>query len=312
VERLDPRIDKLVPRDAKLEVLARGFEWSEGPVWLKKEKALLFSDIPPNTIYRWKEGAGVSVFMRPSGYHGPARPDIKEPGTNGLALDKQGRLLMCAHGDRRVARLDSWKAPNGSQTALAERFQGKRFNSPNDLVLHSKGALFFTDPPYGLAKGMEDPSKELGFQGVYRLDPDGKVHLVTDKLERPNGIALSPDEKILYVTNSHGPRPVIVALDVAADLSTRNERVFFDATASNEKSGRKGGFDGMKVDREGNLYATGPGGVLVIGKDGTHLGTILTGERTANCAFGEDGRSLFITSDPLLLRVRTSVKGAGY
>jgi gluconolactonase len=308
IERLDPAIDKLLPKDARLETLAEGFEWSEGPVWVGKGKFLLFSDIPPNTIYKWKEGRGVTVFMKPAGYHGD-RTDLKEPGTNGLALDKKGDLVMCQHGNRRVARLASWADPQGPQAVLADRYDGKRLNSPNDLVFHASGDVFFTDPPYGLAKQTEDPDKELKFQGVFRLDVKGQVHLVSDELERPNGIGLSPDHKTLYVANSHGPRPIILAFDVAADRSTSKGRVFFDGAASNARTGRRGAFDGLAVDRAGSLWATGPGGVLVIAPDGKHLGTLLTGQATANCKFGDDGRTLYVTADMFLARVRTSTRG---
>jgi len=214
VNRLDPAIDKLLPTDAKLEKLAEGFEWTEGPVWVKgKGKQpgyLLFSEIPLNSIYKWEEGKGVSLFLKPAGYHGD-RTDMQEPGTNGLALNKKGELLMCQHGNRRIAKLASLARPAGKQVALADKVDGKRFNSPNDLVVHSSGDIFFTDPPYGLAKRMEDKEKEIPFQGVYRLDTKGKVHLLSDRVERPNGIGLSPDEKTLYVANSHDPRPIIMA-----------------------------------------------------------------------------------------------------
>jgi gluconolactonase len=310
IERLDPALDKLLPKEAKLEKLAEGFDWSEGPVWVKKGKFLLFSDIPPNTIYKWKEGTGITVFMRPAGYSG-ARTDMKEPGTNGLALDRKGNLVMCQHGNRRLARLEAWASPQGNQTALAEKYDGKRLNSPNDLAIHSRGDIFFTDPPYGLAKNVDDPEKEIKFQGVYRLDPKGVVHLLHDGLERPNGIALSPDEKTLYVANSHGPRPIIMAFEVKPDLSVDGGRVFFDG-AELVKKGRKGAFDGMKVDKKGNLWATGPGGVLVLSREGKHLGTILTGQATANCAFGEDGKTLFVTADMFLGRIRTTATGVGF
>lgn len=308
IERLDPALDAIIPADAKLEKLAEGFDWSEGPVWVKKGGYLLFSDIPPNTIYKWQDGKGVTVFMKPAGYHGD-RTDMKEPGTNGLALDKTGNLLMCQHGNRRLARLASLSTPNGKQVTLAEKFDGKRFNSPNDLALHSSGDIFFTDPPYGLAKNMDDPEKELKFQGVYRLDRKGKVHLLSDVLERPNGIVLSPDERVLYVANSHPPRPIWMAFDVKPDRTLSEGRVFFDATELIAKTKRKGMPDGMKVDRKGNIFATGPGGVLIFSPQGKHLGSILTGESTANCAFGDDGSTLYITADMYLARIRIATKG---
>jgi gluconolactonase len=324
IERLDPGLDKVLAPDAKLEKLAEGFDWVEGPVWIrdKKDKKsggyLLFSDIPPNTIYKWTEGKGISLFMKPSGCHADCDL-LKEPGTNGLALDKKGGLVMCEHGDRRIARLASLVQPNGKQTALAEKYDGKRLNSPNDLAVHSSGDIFFTDPPYGRtrkdpAKANEMPEKELPFQGVYRLDTKGKVTLLYDGLERPNGIALSPDEKTLYVANSHPPRPIWMAFPIKPDrtLDTAKARVFFDATTLIAKTKRGGMPDGMKVDKDGNLFATGPGGVLVFSPEGKHLGSILTGQATANVAFGDDGSSLYIMADMFVARIKTKAKGAGF
>ena len=316
ISRLDSTVDSLIPAEAKLEKLAEGFEWTEGPVWVKgKGKAdgyLLFSEIPLNTIYKWQEGKGVSVFMRPAGYHGE-RTDMKEPGTNGLMINKKGELVMCQHGNRRIARLASLARPAGKQIPVAEKYDGKRFNSPNDLVQHASGDIFFTDPPYGLAKQMEDKEKEIPFQGVYRLDTKGKVHLVSDQMERPNGIGLAPDGKTLYVANSHGPRPIIMAFEVKADRTTGPGRMFFNGAALKEKNpDLKGAFDGMAVDKAGNLFATGPGGVLIISPEGKHLGTVMTGEATANCKFGGDGKSLYITADMYLARIVTSTAGQGF
>jgi gluconolactonase len=309
LDRVEAAFDQLVPPEAKLEKLAEGFDWTEGPVWVKKGGYLLFSDIPPNTIYKWQEGKGLSVFMKPAGYHGD-RTDMKEPGTNGLLINKRGELVMCQHGDRRIAKLASLAKPQGKQVALAEKYEGKRFNSPNDLVQHASGDIFFTDPPYGLAKQMEDKEKELTFQGVYRLDARGKVHLLYDKMERPNGIGLSPDGKTLYVANSHAARPVIMAFDIKSDRSVENPRIFFNgAEMLAKKPDLKGSFDGMAVDKRGNLFATGPGGVLVISPEGKHLGTIMTGEATANCKFGGDGKTLYITADMYLARIVTATVG---
>lgn len=315
VERVDPALDNLLPTGAVIEKLAEGFDWIESPLWVAKGGYLLFSEIPLNSIYKWEEGRGVSLFMQPAGYHG-TRTDLKEPGTNGLVLDAKGELVMCQHGNRRIARLPSLAQPSGKQVALAERFGDKRLNSPNDLVVHSSGDIFFTDPPYGLSRKsggdpVNDPDKELKFQGVFRLDTKGKVTLVSDQLERPNGIALSPDEKTLYVANSHGPRPIIMAFDVKPDRTTANPRVFFDG--SKLKPGLKGAFDGMTVDAGGNLFATGPGGVLILTAGGQHLGTIATGEATSNCEFGgKDGKTLYIAADMYLARVETSTRGAGW
>jgi gluconolactonase len=306
IERLDPRLDGLVPKSATLERLATGFNWSEGPVWVRAEGQLLFSDVPENIVYRWKDGAGLATFLNPSGYTGQA-PRPGERGSNGLTLAPDGRLVLCQHGDRRVARLEK----DGRFTTLADRYQGKRFNSPNDLVFKSNGDLYFTDPPYGLPQQATDPSRELDFCGVYRLAKDGAVTLLTRELTRPNGIAFSPDEKTLYVAVSDPDRAVWMAYDVQADGTLARGRVFFDATALG-KQGRKGLPDGMKVDRAGHLFATGPGGVLVFAPDGTHLGTISTGEATANCAFGDDGSTLYLTADMHLCRIRLTARGLGF
>ena len=311
VERLDPAMDQLVPPDAELRKLAEGFEWSEGPVWVRDGGYLLFSDIPRNTIFKWEPGQGISQFMKPSGYTG-SRDDLREPGSNGLVIDAQGRLVLAEHGDRRIARLKSLDQPNGEKTTLAAAYQDKRLNSPNDLAIHSSGDIYFTDPPYGLPKNVDDPAKELDFQGVYRLSSDGKLTLLTKDLARPNGIAFSPDEKTLYVANSHGPRPIWMAYDVTPSGGIANGRVFFDATKL-RADGRSGGNDGMAVDQHGNLFATGPGGVLVLSPEGKHLGTIMTGVPTANCTFGgEDGSTLYITADMYLARIKLNTKGARF
>ena len=304
IERLDPALDALLPKDAIIEKLAGGFDWSEGPVWMPGNY-LLFSDVPMNTIFKWDAASGVSIFMQPSGYTGTV-PRGGEPGSNGLTRDKQGRLIACQHGDRRVAR---W---NGSQfETIADRFEGKRFNSPNDVVVKSNGDFYFTDPPYGLPKNIDDPTKEISFQGVYRVAAgDGKVTLLTDEVTRPNGIAFSPDEKILYVASSDPKKAIWMSYPVKADGTLGPGRVFFDATAM--QKGQKGLPDGLKVDARGNLWATGPGGVLILSPEGKHLGTLATGEATANCAWGEDGSTLYITADMWLCRVKTLVKGAGW
>jgi len=303
IERLDPQFDALVPKDATIEVLAMGFEWAEGPVWVPDAKgglpagSLLFSDIPRNRVYRWKAEEGVSVFLEPAGFTG-ASAYGKERGSNGLTLDREGRLISCEHGDRRVSRLE----PEGGKRTLADSWQGKRFNSPNDAIVHSSGAIYFTDPPYGLPKGADDPRREIDFCGVYRVAPDGVVTLLAKTMTRPNGIGFSPDEQKLYVAQSDPQAPLWKVFDVQADGTLDEGRTFFDASALRKT--RKGSPDGLSVDSAGNIFATGPGGVLVFAADGTHLGTFLTGQATANCCFGEDGQTLFITADSLLCRVR--------
>jgi gluconolactonase len=307
VERLDPALDRLVPPGAEIEVLAQGFDWSEGPLWIADGGYLLFSDVPRNQVLKWQQDLGVEVWLEPSGYTGTA-PRGGEPGANGLVLDSEGRLVLSQHGDRRMARMEaSLAAPRPVFTTLADRFDDWRFSSPNDAVYDSRGALYFTDPPYGLPEGPEDASRETPFHGVYRLDPDGSVSLVTGELSRPNGIALSPDEGTLYVANSDLERAVWMAYDLEPDGTVGAGRVLFDATAwVGERPGLP---DGLEVDVDGNLFATGPGGVLVLTSEGRHLGTILTGRPTANCAFGDDGRSLYITADSHLLRIRLATRG---
>ncbi len=305
IERLDPRFDRLIGRDARLEKLAAGFSWSEGPVWVARHGGyLLCSDTIENTIWRWQEGKGRSVFLKPSG--AAFANHLQEPGSNGLTLDAHGRLVACDHGNRRVYRLEG---DGKTRTTLVDRYEGRRLNSPNDLVYRSNGDLYFTDPPYGLSlKGKEGfPGKELDFQGVYRLTPDGKLTLLTREMSRPNGLAFSPDEKTLYVANSDPERAVWMAFPLKDDGTLGEGKVFFDSTRWAKT--KKGLPDGLKVDQDGHLFAAGPGGVLVFAPDGTHLGTIATGVPTANCAWGGDGSVLYVTADKDLCRIRTKTRG---
>lgn len=255
IVRLDPRLDQLLAADAKLEVVSCCFDWSEGPTWDRKGGFLLFSDIPRNSVMKWKEGEGVSLFLKPSGYTG-AVPYGREPGSNGLLMDAQGRLLSAEHGDRRISIL----YPDGGKRTLADNYQGKRLNSPNDLALHSSGNVYFTDPPYGLPDNVKDRRKELDFQGVYRVTPQGEVTLLTKEMTRPNGIAFSPDEKTLYVAQSDPQKAIWMAYPMKADGTIGPGKVFADVTSMVGKM--KGLPDGLKVDRAGNLWATGPGGFM--------------------------------------------------
>jgi gluconolactonase len=304
--RLDARFDKLVPVNVLVDRIVSGRHWVEGPVWNRKEGYLLFSDIPTNSVIKWREGKGTSVFLRPSGYTGKLPFDGPEPGSNGLAFDHEGRLVLAEHGDRRIARLEK----NGKQTTLVERFEGKRINSPNDLVFRSNGDLYFTDPPFGLPKSYDDPRKETPFQGVYKYSKDGKLALLTKDIKAPNGIAFSPDEKKLYISNADPMNAVWMVYDVKPDGGIENGKVLFNATAWTKS--KRGVPDGMKVDREGNIFAAGPGGIHVISPEGKHLGSIETGVPTGNVAWGEDGSSLFITSNSNVFRLKLTTKGAGF
>ena len=310
IRGFDSRFDRLIAKDAKLEKLAEGFVWSEGPVWVRPTPAaddggyLLFSDIPRNRIMKWQEDK-LSVFLEPSGYFEmKTKPRGGETGSNALITDKQGRIVMCQHGARRVARLEK----DGTQTVLADRYHGKRLNSPNDLIYKSNGDLYFTDPPYGMEKGWDDPARELDFCGLFRLSHDGKLEVMTKELARPNGLCFSPDEKILYVANSDPENPVWMAYPVNDDGTLGKGRVFFDSTPW-AKQNQPGLPDGMKADHEGNLFATGPGGLHVFAPDGTHLGVVDTGQRTSNCNWGDDGSTLYITVHMYLARIRTLTKG---
>lgn len=297
VERLHEEINLLVPEGAVLETLAEGFSWSEGPVWVPELKAVLFTDVPQNKAYRWDETSGLQVYLDPSGYTGHA-PNKKKAGANGLILDTEGNLLLAQHGDRRIAKM---LAPLGAQTAfitLVDTYQGKRFHSPNDLILSKNGALYFTDPPYGL-DGDNDPLREIEFNGVYRLSSEGETTLLYKDLTRPNGLAFSKDESILYIANSDPKQNLWMAFD-HIEGKLENPRVFFDATAID----KPGLADGLKVHSSGAVFATGPGGVLIFSAQGKHLGTIRTPGRAANCAFDEDETYLYITANKYLTRIK--------
>ncbi len=300
--RLSDEINSIISEDVEIETLTEGFNWSEGPVWVPELQSVLFTDVPMNTIYRWHETEGKSVFLEPSGFTDyTGLPKSNEPGANGLILDNDGNLLMCQHGDRRVARLKAdFSSPIPEFETLADSFNGQRLNSPNDLVMDSQGNIYFTDPPYGLNGQDGDETKEIEFNGVYKINTLGDISLIDASLTRPNGIALSPDEKTLYVANSDPERAIWMAYDITADGVT-NARVLFDATSwVGEKKGLP---DGLKVNENGILFATGPGGVLVFTPEGKHLGTINTGQATANCAFGPDEKSLYMTADSYLMRI---------
>ena len=303
---VDPHFADLVSPDAKIEVLADTFAWSEGPVWVKDGGFVLFSDIPNNTIFKWKDGEGLSIFLKPSGYTGRL-PYSREPGSNGLIINKNGQLVACEHGDRRISAMPLQR---GGKRTLADNYQGKRFNSPNDIVQRSNGDYYFTDPAYGLPNREKDSSRESAVMGVYRLSNDGHVTLLLDQIW-PNGLAFSPDEKTLYVGHSDPEKPIIYAYAVNADGSLGAGKIFFDCSVL-KSQGLVGAPDGMKVDRMGNLFTTGPKGILVIDPSGKLLGRIETNQPTANCAWGDDGSTLYITANNYLCRIKTKTKGAAF
>jgi len=303
IQREDPALDAIIAPDAQIEKLAGGFLFTEGPVWVRDGGYLLFSDPNNNVIYRWSEEDGVSVYRTHSGYAGMNIGEYSQPGSNGLTLDSQGRLTINEHGNRRVTRLEK----NGQLTVLADHFQGKRLNSPNDLVYRSDGALYFTDPPFGLPKFFEDPRKELSYSGVFCLI-SVELKLVSKDLTGPNGLAFSPDEKYLYVDNWDEKRKVSMRYDVHPDGTLSDGQVFLDAT--NEPG--EDAWDGMKIDVKGNLYLSGPGGLWIVSREGKHLGTIVGPEHPHNLAWGgEDHKTLYLAAQTGLYRLTVSIPGAG-
>ena len=300
IVRLDPAVDRIIPRDARLEKLAGGFQFTEGPVW-HPDGYLLFSDPNANTIYRWSPEGSVSVYRSKSGYAGIDVGEYRQPGSNGLTLDRNGLLAINEHGNRRVVRLER----PGNLTVLADRYDGKRLNSPNDLVYRSDGALYFTDPPFGLPKAFDDPRKELPYSGVYMLR-DGKLTLLTKELSGPNGIAFSPDEKYLYVDNWDLARKVLMRYEVSPDGTIANGTVFYDFTSEPEDVA----LDGIKVDQQGNVYVSAPRGIWILSPEGKALGRIEPPEHDANFAWGDhDGRTLYLTASTGLYRIRLNIPG---
>jgi gluconolactonase len=296
---VDKSFSKIVFKDTRIEKLADGFEFTEGPVW-HKDGYLLFSDIPANKIYKYEPGNGVSLYLENSGYIG-SEDEVKGAGSNGLTFDIAGNLLICQHGARQVLKADR----AGNYTPIARQYGGKRLNSPNDLVVKSDGTIFFTDPPWGLSKGLEDPLKELSFQGVYKLT-SGSLELIDDQLTMPNGIALSADEKYLYVATTENGKAQYFRyeLDEYGDLI--DKELFFDAGNLNGE----GGADGMKVDQKGNCYFTGPGGIIVVNPKGKHIGTITPPEIPANLGWGgKDGKTLFMTCRTGLYSIELKIEG---
>ena len=302
IERCDASLDDIIDTSAKAEIIAQGLDWSEGPLWIQPEKMLLFSDVPQNIIYKWTEEKGKEIYLTPSGYTDSTKRG-GEMGSNGLLLDPSGNLVLCQHGNRQMARMDApLNQPKASYIPIASVYAGKKFNSPNDAVYNSAGELFFTDPPYGLEKQLEDPKKEIPFQGVYKVKKDGKIILLCDSLTRPNGIAFLPGEKTLIVSNSDASKPFWYAFDLGQNDSLYNARIFYKA--SGYDSSVKGLPDGLKVDRNGNIFATGPGGVWIFNREGKLLGKIKLSDAASNCAFSPDQKTLYVTNDMYVLRIK--------
>ena len=299
LEFLDPEMEKLIDKNAKIELLADGFGWAEGPVWVDKLDGVLFSDVPNNKVYMWNENEGLSIFLEPSGMTNYS-PTSKTDGSNGLALDSKGNLILCQHGDRRVARLKYSNFKSPSFEIIIDNYRGKRLNSPNDLVFDKSGSIYFTDPPYGLKMKDDDTLKELNFNGIYKWSESKGIELLSISMTRPNGIILSKDEKTVYVGNSDKDNNVIIAFD--NDNGLKNERIFFDGNKLSKS--RIGLFDGLKLHSSGIIFTTGPGGVLLLDPKGKHLGTIMPGKATANCAFDSDESYLYLTSDNVLARIK--------
>jgi len=302
VERLDAALDSIISTDVKPEIIAEGFEWSEGPLWIESHQMLLFSDVPTNTIYKWTAAQGKEIYLKPSGFTGTDSKS-KEPGSNGLVLDNSGNLVLCQHGDRRMARMDAgFDKPEAKYITIADNYNGKRFSSPNDAVFSSFGDLYFTDPPYGLpSQDDSDPAKEIPFNGVYKVKKNGEVMLQTDSITRPNGIALFPGEKRLIVACSDPNRPNWYVFTVAGDTLI-NGRVFYSTAGQNQ--GLNGLPDGLKVDKNGNVFATGPGGIWIFNSEAKVLGKIKLDEASSNVALSPDEKTLYITNDMYVLRVK--------
>lgn len=304
IELYDPAAAAIIDSNAVIEIIGRGFNWSEGPVWLADQQKLIFSDVPENKIFQWKQGEATSLFLTPSGYTDSAAR-FGETGSNGMTLDRDGRLLLCQSGNRQVARMNaSLDSPKSVFTALATRYNGKRFNSPNDIVADRNNNIYFTDPIYGLPKGADDPERELTFEGVFKIDATGKLSLLIDSIPRPNGIALSLDETILYVASSDDQHPKWFAYQLDKNGDVSEGGVLLDATVMKAAAMVKQGADGFKIDNAGNIFSAGPDGINIISPAGKRLALIkVYGRPTSNCVFNETKDVLFITADDLILKV---------
>lgn len=303
IERLDPSLNEVISETAEIEVIAEGHAWTEGPLWVPDHNMLLFSDIPPNKVFKWTETGGVEEYLFPAGYTGEEPSGRAEPGSNGLLLRADGKLVLCQHGDRCIALMDApLDQPAPKFIPLVSLYEGKKLNSPNDAVFDRAGNLWFTDPPYGLPRNVDDPTKELPFQGVFRATPAGEVRLLTDSITRPNGIALAPDEQTLVIANSDPQKAVWYAYNVSPEGTLSGGRIIYDATEEGKTT--PGLPDGLKFDSRGNLFATGPGGVWIFNEDAKVIGKIRLEHPTSNCALTPDDKVLFIANNDRVLRVR--------
>jgi gluconolactonase len=301
IDIIDNEALNIFDTSEKIETITKGFGWTEGPLYVEDGGYLLFSDVINNKIYKWKEGQGVTVYLNPSGNTGTISSN--EPGSNGLVLDREGQLVLCQHGDRRIAKMISpLNNPKPEFLTLADNYKGKRFNSPNDAVYHANGDLYFTDPPYGLQKGIEDSSRQLDFQGVYRLKPGGQVDLITRELKYPNGIALSPDGKFLYVANSGNENFVWMKYELDTNGLIKNRHIFYEAHSYEGKN--SGAPDGLKVNKKGYVFASGPLGLWIFAPAGKLIARLYTGQLTSNCTFSPDEHTLFITCDDYVMRLK--------
>jgi gluconolactonase len=299
IEFVSDELSSLIKKDAKVEVIAEGFQFTEGPFWVEKENMLLVSDIPANTIYKWTEAKGKEVYLKPAGYTDSTKRG-GFMGSNGLILSNDGKLLLCQHGDRRIAKMDApLNSPQPKFITVADKYDGKKINSPNDLFLTKDGDLYFTDPSYGFEKGARDPKKETPYQGVYKVDKAGKITLLLDSIEQPNGIGILPDGKTLLVSNSDFRKKRWYAYEIASNGSLTNGRIFYDASSERVP----GGCDGFKIDKNGNIFAAGPGGIWIFTKAGKVLGKIKASGVT-NCVLSPDGKTIYITATQYLLRVK--------
>jgi len=308
IDRWDPAMDAIVPKDWKVEKLAEGFGWAEGPIWVKSGGYLLFTDVPGNKMWKWSEKAGLEKFLDPSGAANPDMNIWREAGANGLAILDKKFILIASTGNRSIEKLN---LETKDRTTVAMWFDGRKFSSPNDVTRTKKGVLFFTDPPYGYKKFDLAPEIQIAFNGVFRMRADGKVTVIEKNLTRPNGVALSPDESILYVTQSEPKKAIIMAYSLDRSGNVTGKKLFQDVTDL-VAADAPGLPDGLTVAADGTVFTSGPGGILVLSKEGKRLGRIRDGKPTANCKFGDDGKTLYMTSATMLARIRLNIGGSGF